>query len=150
MRGLLLLALVAACGSKDAADDYVKKSKETEARLHLSRIARDVKDYAAERGALPAGTAGPTPATPCCSTPSKKCALVPAEWETPVWQLLKFQPLEEPRFQYSYTSDGKTFTATATGDVQCSGTPTTFTITGSLTGSDVTIDTSQIDFKKKQ
>ena len=33
-------------------------------------------------------------------------------------------------FQYSYESDGKTFTASATGDIGCTGKPATTTLTG--------------------
>jgi hypothetical protein len=49
-----------------------------------------------------------------------------------VWQSLEFVVDGPFNFQYSYESDGKTFTATATGDVGCQGKPSTTTITGKI------------------
>jgi hypothetical protein len=122
--GLAIAA--AACGgeSKDAAKDYLAKSKRIEAKLALKRIEKSAKDVLLEKGAFPKGKTGPIPAERCCEGQGGKCAAVPdATWSAdPIWQPLMFEVYESPRFQYAYESDGDTLTATATGDLDCDGT----------------------------
>lgn len=146
-RSLLVAALLAsACGkSKDAADDYVRRSKLIEAKLQLGRLSKWAKVEYIERDAFPAGTVGPTPATPCCKHDKGVCVPDPATWQDPVWRALDFTIDDPFRFQYSYTSDGKTFTATAIGDVQCDGQPVTLTVRGGLDqAGEPVIDDSEI------
>jgi hypothetical protein len=49
----------------------------------------------------------------------------------PAWAALELQIDPPFQFQYSYQSDGATFTAQAVGDVRCDGHPVTYTIEGS-------------------
>ncbi|MBA3392649.1 MAG: hypothetical protein H0T89_08400 [Deltaproteobacteria bacterium] len=114
-------------------ESYIERSKSTEAKLQLNRIGKAAKVAFIEKAAYPAGKVGPTPATPCCQQPGKQCAPVAADWAVPVWQALELQIDEPFRFQYSYESDGKTFTATAVGDLACDGNLTTHTATGTVT-----------------
>ncbi len=127
-------AAVRACYIK-GFQSYAAKSKGIEARVNLKMIGASAKSAFADQAAFPAGKVGPSPATPCCQQPGQTCAPNPADFADPVWQALHVQLDEPSRFQYSYESDGKTFTATAVGDLACDGTLTTETVTGSV-GSD--------------
>lgn len=126
---LMVVAVLAACGKeKDEADEYVRKSKAIEAKLHLNRLSKYAKLHLAEHGEFPKGTAGPLPAETCCKSANGTCARVAYEtWSAdPVWSALDFAVDEPARFQYAYQSDGKTITATATGDLDCDGKPLVF------------------------
>jgi hypothetical protein len=114
-------------------ESYAQKAKKTEAELQLNKLGKSAKVEFMVNDAFPVGKVGPTPATPCCAQPDKKCAPDPQAWADPVWQALEFQIDEPHLFQYSYESDGKTFTATAVGDLACDGKPTTHTATGTVT-----------------
>lgn len=114
-------------------ESYVQRSKSTEAKLQLHGISEAATVTFMEKATYPVGKVGPTPATACCQQPGKQCAPVAADWANPVWQALELQIDEPFRFQYSYESDGKTFTATAVGDLACDGKLTTHTATGTVT-----------------
>ncbi|MDQ3366232.1 MAG: hypothetical protein M3680_12465 [Myxococcota bacterium] len=124
-------AAVRDCYMKGFAS-YAAKSKAIEARVALNGIGRSAKDAFVEKGGFPVGKVGPSPATPCCQQPGQTCAPNPADFADPVWQALYFELSSPARFQYRYESDGKTFTATAVGDLACDGTLTTETVTGSV------------------
>ena len=119
-------------------EDYLARSKEIEAKLQLDKLGKAASATALEKGAgaenrgFPVGKVGPTPAAPCCSQPSRQCTPTATMWTDPTWQALGFTVEGAFHFQYTYESDGKTFTATAVGDVTCSGTPVTTTLTGKL------------------
>jgi type II secretory pathway pseudopilin PulG len=111
--------------------DYMKRSKQIESELMLRRLERAAQRYAIENNALPRGSAPLTPATPCCAGPNRHCADLQS-WSTPEWQALDIA-IEEPHlFQYSYESDGKTFTARAVGDLDCDGDSISYEIQGVL------------------
>jgi hypothetical protein len=113
-------------------DGPAARSKQTEARRELAKLAKHAKAYYLARGEFPRGTAPLTPATACCSQPDGKCALPASAWAaTPAWAALQVQIDPPFQFQYSYDSDGATFTAKAIGDVPCDGHPVTYTIEGS-------------------
>ncbi|HEX7836358.1 MAG TPA: DUF4190 domain-containing protein [Kofleriaceae bacterium] len=114
--------------------DYTKRAKSVEADLYLMRLQRSAKRYAVEHNAFPRGSAPLTPATPCCAGPGGRCS-DPQSWATPEWRELDFQIDEPHRFQYSYESDGKTFTAHAVGDVKCDGHAVRYELRGTLDGS---------------
>lgn len=134
-------AAVKACIS-GAMGEYGKRSKATEASLQLNAIAKNAKRVWADTGAFPKGTSAVLPAnaggkTGCCgAAPDGKCP-VSKDWETdPVWKSLEFRIDEPTLYRYKYESaDGKSFTATATGDADCDGQEAVFTVTGSLDAS---------------
>jgi hypothetical protein len=136
--GLAMVTLSAftqvGCGkSKDAADDYVMKSKATEAKLMLNKLGKMAQMYFMERGQFPAGKVPLTPAAPCCKGAKGECAPDPAQWQAAEpFKALDFIVDMPHRFQYSYESDGKTATATAVGDLNCDGKTITFKL--DLTG----------------
>ena len=111
---------------------HVARSKELEAQLQLTTLGDRARTVFTEKAEYPKGKVGPTPATPCCSEPSKQCTSTDAMWSDPVWQALGFRVDGAFLYQYTYESDGKTFTATATGDIGCTGKPTTTTLTGKV------------------
>ena len=110
--------------------DYMKKSKQTEPALRLGRLGKNAKVYYLTNAEFPKGTAALTPAAGCCGGPNHHCVSTPADWASPVWQALDFQTDGPSLFQYSYTGDGATFTATAVGDLDCDGTMITYTLNG--------------------
>ncbi len=124
-------------------EDYLARSKEIEAKLQLTTIGKLARGVFDEKQAFPQGKVGPTPATPCCNEPTKQCTPTDAMWSDPVWQALGFRVQGTFLFQYTYESDGKTFTAIATGDVGCTGKPTTTTLTGKV-GADGTPELSKL------
>jgi hypothetical protein len=144
MRALLVAAaLLTAC--KGQQDDYVRKSRGTEAALHLNLLAKRVKAYYIETSALPKGQTALTPPTPCCQSTDGRCPMLPREeWEAdPIWKLLDFGIDELSRFQYRYaaSADGTSFTVTAVGDPMCEGAPVTFTLTGRVVNGVITTTT---------
>jgi hypothetical protein len=130
---------------KAAFEDYAHKSKKSEAALQLNAIGKKAKVVFVEKGAFPIGKAKPLPATPdpsfkgCCggksagSTVDNKCP-VTADWTSdPVWQALMFQIDEPTSYRYTYEStDGKSFKATAAGDLDCDNQEAVFTLTGTI------------------
>ncbi len=119
---------------KGGMKTYANSSKAAEAAANLNAIARRAKTTFVETGAYPTGTAKTLPAdngsTGCCGGDGK-CAQS-TEWASdPVWKALDFEVSTASYYRYSYGSvDGKSFTATAVGDVDCDGKTATFTLTG--------------------
>ena len=114
---------------------YRTKSMEIEGKVALKGIGRIASEELVDKGAFPTGKVGPTPATPCCQQPDQQCAPNAADWSDPIWQALFVEQDRPFRFQYSYESDGKTFTATAVADLACDGNVTTHTVTGAIDAS---------------
>ena len=115
--------------------DYMKRSKKTEASLQLNKIGKNAKRVYSENSAYISGSAGPTPGKPgtggCCGGPNNHCAAVPATFAAdPVWKQLDFQIDEPSLFYYNYAGTTTTFTALATGDLDCDGTEIIYTLTG--------------------
>ena len=100
--------------------------------MQLSKLGKNANVAFVTNAEFPKGKVGPTPAQPCCSEQIKQCIPTETMWSDPVWQALDFTVDGPFNFQYMYESDGKTFTATAIGDVGCKGDPLTTTITGKV------------------
>ena len=116
----------------DGLKSYRDHAKTSEAKMMLNKLGKNAKVAFVEASQFPVGNVALTPATPCCKQPGSTCAPNAADWNNPAWQALSMT-IEEPfRFQYSYQSDGKTFTATATGDPSCDGNPVTLTSHGMI------------------
>ena len=114
-------------------EDHLTRSKEVEAQLQLTKLGKGAQAAFAANNEFPKGKVGPIPAAPCCAEQIKQCVPTDTTWADPTWQALGFTVEGAFHFQYSYESDGKTFTATATGDVTCAAAqPTTVTITGKI------------------
>jgi hypothetical protein len=104
----------------------------TEADLNLRAIEKGARAAFAETGSFPSGAVPPTPATPCCEGPGNRCPVEPDAWRGPIWEAFLFEVVEPHRFQYAYTSDGKTYTVTAVGDLDCDGTTVQYELRGSV------------------
>jgi len=118
--------------------DYMKRSKKTEASLQLNKIGKNAKRVYSERAAYIIGTAAQLPAKPgsggCCGGPSNHCAAVAASFAADAtWKQIDFQIEEPSLFYYDYTGTASTFTAKATGDLDCDGTEIVFTLAGTAT-----------------
>jgi hypothetical protein len=125
-----------ACSSakgKDGKDDTGgPRVRKTEAALMLNKIGKNAKRVFGETGAFPKGQVGLSPAAVCCSGKDAKCPVDAKAWADPVWQALEFTIDEPHMFQYTYQGDGKTFTATAVGDLDCDTNMITYKLEGSL------------------
>ena len=142
IRVLALLVVVAGCQEK--IDEYTRRSKSTEAQILLMRLTRIAKVHADDGGAFPKGNAGPTPSVPCCKQPKAHCEPNPEDWKQETWAMLAFEVDQPHRFQYSYASDGTTFTVTATADLECNGEITTLQAGGKIVNGKPLVDDSQL------
>jgi len=121
-------------GGAGAADEYIKKSKGSEALVMLKRLSTSARAFAEERASgFPRANGGPTPPLgSCCKGEKGTCAPDPSLWSEPPWSDLDFSVDDPHYFSYEYkgTTDGTTFTARAYGDLDCDGTYSTFSLTG--------------------
>jgi type IV pilus assembly protein PilA len=118
--------------------DYMKRSKKTEASLQLNKIGKNAKRVYSETSSYAVGTAAQLPAKPggggCCGGTNNHCTAVPASFAADaVWKLLDFQVDEASLFYYDYTGAAATFTAKATGDLDCDNTEIVYTLAGTAT-----------------
>ena len=118
--------------------DYIKRSKRVEASLQLNKIGRSAKRNYSEAAMYVVGFATQLPAKPgiggCCGGPNNHCAANPTAFAAdPVWRQLDFQIDEDNLFYYDYNGTATTFTAKATGDLDCDGTEIVYTLTGTAT-----------------
>ncbi len=109
----------------------------SEAELQLNKIGKHAKVSVIEQSQFPVGKVGPTPATDCCAAGG--CKPDAAVWGDATWKALEFSIEETHQFQYSYESDGKTFTAKAIG---CGDHAGTYTATGRIEAGNPVIQVS--------
>jgi hypothetical protein len=136
---LCVLAL-ASCG-KSAPP----RTKRVEAALQLNKIARNAKRVYAETSSFVVGTAARLPAKPggggCCGgkgAAANHCRADPAGFAAdPVWKKLEFQVDDDSLFYYDYTGTATSFTAQATGDLDCDGTEIVYVLTGTVANGSV-------------
>jgi hypothetical protein len=136
----------------EAFDDYIKKSTISEARFALGAMARGAEAYYLEMHIAP-GTVNALPpqfpasvqTTPalgsCCEGEGGTCPARASDWEAPGWVALHFSMTEPHHYMYRFTraEDGGSFTAEAFGDLDCDGEHSTFRITGTGNGEEVSI-----------
>jgi prepilin-type N-terminal cleavage/methylation domain-containing protein len=118
--------------------DYIKRSKRVEASLQLNKIGRSAKRSYSESASYVVGTALQLPLHPgsggCCGGPNNHCSAVPTQFATdPIWKQLDFQIDEDSLFYYDYTGTPTTFTARATGDLDCDTIEIVYTLAGTAT-----------------
>jgi hypothetical protein len=93
------------------------------------------------------GTAGqqPTKGTSgCCGLANNHCVAAPAAFALDTtWKLLDFQIDEPSLFYYDYTGAAATFTAKATGDLDCDGTEIVYTLAGTAVGGNPAVTLSE-------
>jgi hypothetical protein len=107
---------------------YTKKTKRSEAEANLDKIGVSAKRRYYENGAFPIGKAARLPAA------NDHCTADPAAFlADPIWGPLEFELTGPSRYRYDYESDGKTFTALASGDLDCHGPAVTYELRGSTT-----------------
>ncbi len=157
MRYLAIVAVVvvalSACKKTDDDEDDGGGGNERgvkhlrEPVQHLREVGKAAKHVFGESGKFPIGTSKTIPVVPadspggkgCCNgksdgaTVDNKCP-VTQDWAAdPVWKALDFKLGEPSNYRYTYeSSDGKSFTATAEGDLDCDGESAILTLTGTL------------------
>jgi type IV pilus assembly protein PilA len=132
---------------------YVKKSRTAEAAGHLNKMwAGSVAYYESDHmnqtatgavmlprafpATVTAGYAGGAAGVACCGGAGDKCPGNDVRFDNAMWVALNFSIPDPHNYRPDYTSTGvgnaATFTATATGDLDCDGTPATFTRLGGI------------------
>ena len=128
------LDAMAQCGPKSTHAE-TGRGNPSEASLNLNKIGKAAKRVKGEIGTYPKESAAllPPSSKHCCDA-GGACAAKPDAFRAdPGWQHLEFEIDEPSKYQYSYTSDGKNFTAYAIGDLDCDGVAATFTMVGTTT-----------------
>jgi len=113
-------------------------TRKSEAAIYLNKLGKNAKVEWATSAEFPKGKAGVLPpACPC----GHKCPVTDAWSKDPIWTALDFQIDEETHYTYTYESDGKTFRATASADLDCDGTRAEYVLTGvgNPNGAEVTL-----------
>jgi prepilin-type N-terminal cleavage/methylation domain-containing protein len=117
--------------------DYMKRSKKTEAALQLNKIGKNNKRAYSETSSFVTVAGAALPAhtgVGCCDAASgtSQCKAQPTVFAVdPGWKELDFQIDEPSRFWYQYIPAGpKSFTATATGDLDCDGNAIVYSLNG--------------------
>jgi len=124
-------------GSERAFNDYMTKTKKSEALIQLDKLGKRAKEVYVETEAFPAQAAPLTPEIECCKQNAggkRKCAAAAPDWDKPAWRALDFALERDAFFRYSYTpsADGKSFVATAVGDLDCDTTAITYELRGEV------------------
>jgi prepilin-type N-terminal cleavage/methylation domain-containing protein len=116
--------------------DAIARAKTVEAELQLNKIGKASKTQYATQSSYIAGTATQLPTRPggvggCCGGPNNHCPVDQAGFAADtVWKALDFQMDEPSLFYYDYTGTASTYTAKATGDLDCDGVEIVYTLTG--------------------
>jgi prepilin-type N-terminal cleavage/methylation domain-containing protein len=145
-----IIGLLAAI-SIPAFSRYVKKSRTAEAAGHLNKlwvgsVSYYIADHFTQQGiqttALPKQFPGPVSeqlaggGLDCCAHAGAKCPGRDAGFDGAVWRGLGFAIVDPYSFKPSYVSDGvgssATFTAVATGNMDCDALRSTFTRRGGI------------------
>lgn len=128
--------------------DYMKKGKRSEAEVNLGAIQKGAKSgfFEDSQYPQPATFIGETPAQDgsCCgANPQNRCVANTAQWRSadPLapneWDLLNFSVDEDHYFTYEYQAEGtgsdSTYTSYARADLDCDGTPMTYSVVGVAT-----------------
>ena len=123
---------------RQAMQKYISKSKSVEGRVAVRSLFMRARDAAQETGEFPAGKTGPVPAAgSCCKGPEGQCAPDPALWEAEPWSTLGFVQDMPHRYSVEYEVDASgTLTVRAIGDLDCDGTFSTFSMTGTVSGAE--------------
>jgi prepilin-type N-terminal cleavage/methylation domain-containing protein len=121
---------------------YIRKSKTVEATEALDKLKVGAKQYfqadhydpnngQLQAKQFPKATGAPTPAKDACCDAGGKCVPTAAQWSgnagaQATWQALHFQMTDPHYYWYEWLSTGSgttgtasTFTASATGDLDC-------------------------------
>jgi prepilin-type N-terminal cleavage/methylation domain-containing protein len=120
--------------------DYMKRSKRTEASLQLNKLGKNAKRAYMEHSTYVTGSGPSTPSKPggggCCGgggasgNNPNHCAPDPVGFSLGAWKELDFSVDEDSLFFYDYDGHATSYTAMATGDLDCDGTEITYVLTG--------------------
>ena len=132
---------------------YKAKSQAVEAKMHLRMLHNAVAVFystpsfdpnsltaAIPEPALPESV-GPTPAIGSCCKTSDKCEPDAKLWSEPGWLALDFSMNDPHYYSYEYkrSDDGKSYTVSAYGDLDCDGDFSTYRVSGGI-GADGSIE----------
>jgi len=147
-----------------AFSKYIQRAKTAEAANHLNKmwtgsVAYFETDHVDTSGvALPKqfpASINNVPGLDCACQATGKCPGGGAEWQSPTWVQLSFSLpdpfLYKPRYTSAGTGSASTFSAEATGDLNCNGTQSNFKrlgavdTNGDVSGSKAAIVTNELE-----
>jgi prepilin-type N-terminal cleavage/methylation domain-containing protein len=104
--------------------DYMKKSKASEATVQLNKLGKNSKAHYINNASFLVATSDTQPGAP------PKCGeRVTGTWSDSAWMALDFQVDEPSLFRYNYVGTAHDdASGTAVGDLDCDGTPITYTL----------------------
>ena len=135
----LLVQVLPAVVSVQAFNRFVTLSKASEAREGLHAMRYGVFDAAMQERVDASGNFLPpnfpvaetawAPTHGCCAQPSlPACQRNDADWDRQPWRAMQWKPEQKHHYQYRYTSNGRTVTVEARGDLDCDGEYSLFTM----------------------
>ncbi len=138
---------------------YMKKSKTSEANQFLKKMSNSARTYYSTpefSGAVnslegtvvdkqfPAAHVALSPSTGCCAAigagGTEKCKPSLGDWDSDAtWKALDFAMVDPHYYAYSFIGGGTgdQYTAKATGDLDCDGTKSSFTLFGKVVNGEV-------------
>ncbi len=99
---------------------YVKRSKTSEARMNIGRLATSVAAYQLDHNKLPP-PADWTPPGRACDQPNQKFSPDPSLWKGEPWKSLDFSVDTPSYYQYRVVAGADGVTVEARGDLDCDG-----------------------------
>lgn len=113
--------------------------KSKEARQFVKKMSDSAKAFYLSSSASPksfpqTSTAVTPPLGTCCSNDNSQCAADESLWNHPTWSELHFSVKIPHYYSYQYTTkdNGKSFTVSAFGDLDCDGAYSTFEAYGNI------------------
>ena len=134
-----------------AFTEYQRKSMRSEAMVNGRMIVDLLRTRLVVDEAAPSSIPATPPPGSCCKLPEGLCPKDMGAWEDPGWKGLGFQPRDAHRYSYQVDVEGSKVSVTASADLDCDGTLSTFTYEGTLAGeelefaTDAPVETNALD-----
>ncbi|MCB9542211.1 MAG: hypothetical protein H6703_07175, partial [Myxococcales bacterium] len=116
---------VAAAGIAASFDRYLRRSKESLARVALRQIYQGAMMRAID-GPLPPAAPLTPPDDPCQNGGTGSYTATATTWNHPTWVGLGFAPVGTQYYRYAYEPTDDGFVARAIGDLDCDGVASTY------------------------
>lgn len=119
-----------------AFSEYQRKSMRAEA-MASGRMIADLLRVMVSNGETPASIPVTPPPGSCCKQDKGVCPIDDGSWSDPAWKALGFSPTAPHRYSFGVDVDGSKVSVTATADLDCDGTLSTYTYEGTIADGDI-------------
>lgn len=126
----------------DAFTEYQRKSMRSEALVNTRMIADGLRAAVVSGDKPVAIPVSPAPGS-CCKQPKGQCPADDGAWDDEAWKALNFTPRGPHRYSYQVDVKGDQVTVTATADLDCDGTLSTFALEGKVSEEDIDFNTDE-------